>query len=70
MTKDAYEAHNHKDELSQMTLWLECKEKMIKHQSYIKWRLAGCPALYFTQRNLPQLPPRITMAKHLSRKHV
>lgn len=68
IAKDAYEATNHRDKLSQMTLWLECKEKMIKYQSYIKWQLARSPANYFTQKNLPQLPPRITITKHPYKK--
>ena len=34
--KDAYCATNHKDEFSQMTLWLERKEKVLIHQTYIK----------------------------------
>ncbi|KAK7676579.1 hypothetical protein QCA50_020455 [Cerrena zonata] len=37
--KDAYEATNHKEELIQMCLWLERKEKMFRHDAYIKWRL-------------------------------
>ena len=28
LAKDAYAATNHKDEYAQMTLWLECKEKI------------------------------------------
>lgn len=34
--KDAYRATNHKDELAQMTLWLERKEKVMIHQAYIE----------------------------------
>jgi hypothetical protein len=33
--KDAYHATNHKDEYSQMTLWLQWKEKVLIHQSHI-----------------------------------
>ncbi|THH32704.1 hypothetical protein EUX98_g1491 [Antrodiella citrinella] len=39
--KDAYEATNHKDEYVQMTIWLERKEKILLHERYIRWRLAG-----------------------------
>lgn len=34
--KDAYKATNHKDELSQMTIWLERKEKITRHEAYIR----------------------------------
>ncbi|RXW20300.1 hypothetical protein EST38_g5564 [Candolleomyces aberdarensis] len=39
LTKDAYHATNHKDEYTQMTKWLERKEKMARHESYVLWRL-------------------------------
>ncbi|KAI0824025.1 hypothetical protein BC628DRAFT_1381212 [Trametes gibbosa] len=38
-TKEAYRATNHKDEFSQMTIWLERREKMQQHEAYIAWRL-------------------------------
>ncbi|KAJ3816273.1 hypothetical protein F5880DRAFT_332230, partial [Lentinula raphanica] len=41
MAKDAYSATNKKDELSQMTQWLERKEKVTKHASYRSWHQAG-----------------------------
>jgi hypothetical protein len=41
MAKDAYWVTNWKDEYLQMMQWLECKEKMIHHEQFIKWRLAG-----------------------------
>lgn len=41
--KDAYAATNHKDEFSQMTLWLEQKDKILDHDQYIVWQLSGCP---------------------------
>ncbi|KAI9433522.1 hypothetical protein H4582DRAFT_1819834 [Lactarius indigo] len=44
LAKDAYAATNHKDEFPQMALWLERKEKMVRHTKYIQWRLDGCPA--------------------------
>ncbi|KAI1784619.1 hypothetical protein LXA43DRAFT_976614 [Ganoderma leucocontextum] len=37
--KEAYWATNHKDEFPQMTLWLERREKVHRHQAYIEWRL-------------------------------
>lgn len=33
--KDAYRATNHKDEFAQMTVWLERKEKVDRHEKYI-----------------------------------
>ncbi len=39
MAKVAYRASNHKDELSQMTRWLERKEKIERHEKFIQWRL-------------------------------
>ncbi|OJT04957.1 hypothetical protein TRAPUB_4260, partial [Trametes pubescens] len=37
--KDAYRATNHKDEFPQMTTWLEHREKIARHEAYVKWRL-------------------------------
>ncbi|KAJ3792701.1 hypothetical protein GGU11DRAFT_818959 [Lentinula aff. detonsa] len=37
LAKDAYRATNKKDEISQMTIWLERKEKVMKHAAYIEW---------------------------------
>ncbi|KAG1869020.1 hypothetical protein DFJ58DRAFT_857358 [Suillus subalutaceus] len=39
--KDAYHTTNHKDEFVQMTRWLERKEKILRYDKYINWRLAG-----------------------------
>jgi Plavaka transposase len=36
--KDAYRATNRKDEYSQMTTWLERREKVQVHSTFIKWR--------------------------------
>ena len=38
-TKEAYRASNCKDELPQMTQWLERREKILQHEKYIHWRL-------------------------------
>jgi hypothetical protein len=38
--KDAYAATNHKDEFSQMVIWLERREKILRHAYHVKWRLA------------------------------
>ncbi|KAJ7602632.1 hypothetical protein B0H17DRAFT_1342294 [Mycena rosella] len=44
LAKDAYRATNFKDEFPQMTLWLERKEKIFRHEKYIQSRLNGSPA--------------------------
>ena len=49
LAKDAYKSTNFKDEFAQMTLWLERKEKVIRHAAFIEWRLSGQP--------LPLPPP-------------
>ena len=38
LAKDTYRATNHRDEYGQMTIWLERKEKVLQHQSYLDWR--------------------------------
>ena len=43
LTKDAYRSTNFKDEFMQMTLWLERREKVIRHAAFIEWRLSGQP---------------------------
>ena len=65
--KEAYRATNRKDEFIQMTIWLERKEKVIKHDSYIQWCLAGCPPLLA----ITTLPTSsIHMTVHPTRKAV
>ncbi|KAI0634264.1 hypothetical protein C8Q77DRAFT_1072903 [Trametes polyzona] len=39
LAKDAYRATNRKDEFPQMTTWLERREKVLRHEVYVKWRL-------------------------------
>jgi hypothetical protein len=38
LAKDAYHATNHKDEYSQMMIWLEHREKIERHVTFIDWR--------------------------------
>ncbi|KAI1781898.1 hypothetical protein LXA43DRAFT_907374 [Ganoderma leucocontextum] len=38
-TKEAYRASNFKDELPQMTQWLERREKILHHEKYVDWCL-------------------------------
>ncbi|KAG6808332.1 hypothetical protein H0H92_004461, partial [Tricholoma furcatifolium] len=44
LAKDAWRATNSKDEFPQITIWLERKEKIFRHQQFIQWRLSGCHA--------------------------
>jgi hypothetical protein len=43
LAKDAYAATNHKDEFTQMAVWVERKEKILRHRQYVDWRLDGSP---------------------------
>ncbi len=56
--KDAYEATNGKDEFTHMTLWLERKEKILRHAMYIDWRTKP--------PRLKDPIPHIRMTKHPS----
>ena len=37
LAKDAYWATNHRDKYAQMTVWLEQREKVLQHESYLGW---------------------------------
>lgn len=39
LAKDAYRSTNHRDEFSQMTRWIERREKIWRHDQYIRYRL-------------------------------
>lgn len=71
-TKNAYRSTNRKDEYPQMTLWLERREKIQRHATFIKWR-------QLTHQKRPQRKPLeppcahtqiISMAKNPSIKAV
>ncbi|KAJ6624580.1 hypothetical protein B0H10DRAFT_1784667 [Mycena sp. CBHHK59/15] len=72
LAKEAYRSTNFKDEFPQMTLWLERKEKIYRHEKYIQWRLDGCPPPPVTA----DLPPglvyerQLKMTKHPTPKSV
>jgi len=65
--KDAYNATNHKDEFTQMAKWLERKEKIFRHEQYLKWLENGSP---ITIPHVKWTPPGLEldrclhMAKH------
>ncbi|KAH8101598.1 hypothetical protein BXZ70DRAFT_891549 [Cristinia sonorae] len=71
LAKDAYEATNGKDEFPQMTLWLERHEKLVRHERYVSWCLAGRPPLQSLTHLAHKPPPdRVKMTKHPSKKAV
>ncbi|THH13990.1 hypothetical protein EW146_g6293 [Bondarzewia mesenterica] len=45
LAKDAYRSTNHKDEYTQMTLWLQWHEKVLRHDKFLAWHLAGRPLI-------------------------
>ncbi|KAH9857831.1 hypothetical protein C2E23DRAFT_720065 [Lenzites betulinus] len=59
-TKEAYRATNHKDELSQMTIWLERKEKVERHAAYMRWRLQQDASHHVVRK------PRLEMTRYPS----
>ena len=69
LAKDVYGATNHKDELPQMTRWIECKEKIRHFDNYIMWCLKGSPSITI---DLSYSYPacRIKMIKHPLRRKV
>ena len=62
LAKEAYAATNHKDELVQMTTWLEWKEKIAQFDTIVGWWLLGRPP------PLSEPPPRIHHA-HIQMTH-
>ena len=59
LVKDAYRSTNRKDEYPQMTLWLERKEKIFRHETFLRWKFAGAPSPATWH------PPQITERRHL-----
>ena len=68
--KEAYRATNTKDEYPQMTVWLERREKLLRHETYIAWRLTGDAKVESVQTPI-LLPSRdLRMPKHPSKSLV
>ncbi len=65
LAKDAYAATNRKDEFAQMTIWLERKEKILRHNQFVQWRIDGCPKVEVQE----WLPPGLELDRktHLSK---
>ncbi|KAJ7707896.1 hypothetical protein B0H16DRAFT_1746444 [Mycena metata] len=72
LAKEAYHSTNFKDEFPQMTLWLERKEKIYRHEKYIQWRLDGCPSPPVIDHIYPGIvfERQLKMTKHPTLKSV
>ncbi|KAJ7348492.1 hypothetical protein DFH08DRAFT_959895 [Mycena albidolilacea] len=72
LAKEAYCSTNFKDEFPQMTLWLEHKEKIYRHENYIQWRLNGCPSPPIIEDIYPGIvfECQLKMTKHPTLKSV
>ncbi|KIK00485.1 hypothetical protein K443DRAFT_122789 [Laccaria amethystina LaAM-08-1] len=55
LAKDAYHSTNSKDEYPQMTLWLDCHERILLHDKYLRWRLST--VALDNSGDQPLLPP-------------
>lgn len=64
--KDAYRATNKKDEYPQMTLWLERKEKVYRHDRFLQWRLNAMGAIQTHTTAVPYLQEHATTAMYPS----
>lgn len=72
LAKEAYRSTNFKDEFPQMTLWLERKEKILRHDKFIQWKLAGSPAPVVIEPLHPGIiyERELVMTKHPTVKSV
>ncbi|KAH9015641.1 hypothetical protein EDB84DRAFT_1590195 [Lactarius hengduanensis] len=71
--KDAYRATNRKDEYTQMTGWLQRREKILLHMAYVKWRQQSSNTTTQIPVPLGPLQARVRypkMARHPSIKAV
>lgn len=66
--KHAYAGTNHKDEFTQMATWLERKEKIFRHEQFIKWQNNESPLDTQAEWHPPglELDRHLHMAKHPS----
>ncbi|KAJ7896209.1 hypothetical protein B0H13DRAFT_2523416, partial [Mycena leptocephala] len=72
LAKDAYRSTNRKAEFSQMTLWLERKEKIQRHDKFVEWKQSGCPPPPIVENLHPGMiyERKLTMPKHPTHKAV
>ncbi|KAI9457386.1 hypothetical protein F5148DRAFT_1151183 [Russula earlei] len=68
LAKDAYWSTNNEDKFTQMTIWLERREKIFFHDRFIQWQIAGEPPPADTSWHAPQFAhhPHIQMTIHPS----
>ena len=66
--KEGFRHSNQKNELPQMTQYIERKEKILEHEKFINWCLAGKPDLVSIISH--EVPPRIQMTKFPSQRGV
>lgn len=69
LAKDAYRATNRKNEYTQMTAWLERREKIHIHMAFIKWRQQGDSDQAPTQNLVPIGPLRAQPRYHKMTQH-
>ncbi|KAH8085426.1 hypothetical protein BXZ70DRAFT_1045629 [Cristinia sonorae] len=72
LTKDAHDATNGKDIYSQMTRWVERKEKMLRHEKFVEWRRQGCPPVWALNElsTGPQISPKMTKQPSVKGVHL
>ncbi|KAJ7708643.1 hypothetical protein B0H17DRAFT_1124475 [Mycena rosella] len=72
LAKDAYRSTNYKDKFPQMTLWLERKEKILRHDQFIDWQLCSQPPPPIITNLHPGIiyERKLLMAKHPTYKSV
>jgi hypothetical protein len=68
LAKDAYRSTNRKDEYVQMTLWLERKEKIARHERFIQWRLNSAASHLSSPREWITPGLSINRKMHLSKR--
>jgi len=72
-TKDAYRSTNFKDEIGQMTIWLERQEKVHRHSQFVERKCSTAQGITML---VHEVAPGVTfdrslkMARHPSRKYV
>jgi len=65
LAKDAYRATNMKDEYPQMTTWLERREKVLRHDKFLRRQISGSDSDPPISRPPFLVQPReLKMAKH------
>ena len=70
LAKEAYRATNRKEEYPQMTVWLERKEKVLRHHLFIEWHIAGQSTVSSFQRDDIKRHMHIKMARNPNVKAV